>query len=346
MESVTEPRRPRIEFRSDLSGIVCVRKDMDMTSFAVVKAVKKIFKVKKVGHTGTLDPFATGVLPVCLNKATRFASIVTDLDKTYRGVIRLGAESDTYDRTGSVKVHEGVMLPDRLEVDAALGSFRGKILQEPPLFSAVKVEGKPLYERARAGETFDMSQKVREVTLYDVRVNSYVPPMLDLTIRCSKGTYLRSIAHDLGRKLGTGGLLESLVREAVGPLTLERSFSLSELDVEVGPLDVGSASSMYEKWFFPADEILEAIPEIQVNRADFLELSDGRITDPDVLIALAKEKNLARAVETLEAGGAIRASDSAGRGTVLIECQYPEGRKTGQKFLKPFRVLSRGERLF
>lgn len=343
---MNEPRRPRIEFRSDLGGIVVVNKDAGMTSFAVVKAVKKIFKVKKVGHTGTLDPFATGVLPICINKATRFASLVTDFDKTYRGVVRLGAESDTYDLTGAVTEHKPEKFPAKAEVETALGAFRGRILQTPPIFSAIKVDGKPLYEVARAGETFDMSQKVREVTIYELTLNSYEPPLVDITVKCSKGTYLRSIAHDLGKKLGTGGLLESLVREAVGPLRIENAFSLKDLEEQVDPLPVTSPPSAYARWFTPPEDLLAAIPEIKVNRADFLELSDGRISDPDILIGLAKDRNDGSVVDTLEAGGMIRVTDSAGRGTALMECQFPEGQKTGKRFLRPFRLLQKGERLF
>jgi len=343
---VNEPRRPRIEFRSDLSGIVVVNKDEGLTSFAVVKALKKIFKVKKVGHTGTLDPFATGVLPVCINKATRFAGLVTDFDKVYRAKIRLGAESDTYDRTGIVTEHHPAKFPTPEELNRALDTFRGKIRQTPPIFSAIKVDGKPLYERARAGESFDLSQKIREVTVYELKLNSYEPPFVDITVRASKGTYLRSIAHDLGKKLGTGGLLESLVREAVGPLLIEKAFSLKDLEAKVGELPVTTPPSAYAEWMFPSDQLVAAIPEIKVNRADFLELSDGRITDPDILLGLAREHQNTDVADILQSGGVLRATESAGRGTAIIECQHPEGQKTGKLYLRPFRVLQKGEKLF
>ncbi len=317
-----------------------------MTSFAVVKQLKKIFKVKKVGHTGTLDPFATGVLPVCINRATRFAGLVTGFDKVYRARIRLGAESDTYDCTGAVTEHHPSKFPAPDELEKALNTFRGKILQAPPIFSAIKVEGKPLYERARAGESFDVAQKAREVTIHELRLNAYEPPFVDITVRSSKGTYLRSIAHDLGKNLGTGGLLESLVREAVGPLTIDRAFTLKDLEEAVGPFEVSASVSSYSKWLFPQEELLTAIPEIQVNRADFLELADGRISDPTIVLGLAREKQVGGVIEVLESGGVFRATDSAGRGTVIIECIYPEGQKTGQRVLKPFRVIQKGDQLF
>ncbi len=343
---MNEPRRQRIEFRSDLSGIVVVNKEAGLTSFAVVKALKMIFKVKKVGHTGTLDPFATGVLPVCINKATRFAGLVTDFDKVYRAKIRLGAESDTYDRTGVVTEHNPARFPTPEELNQALDAFRGKIRQTPPIYSAIKVDGKPLYERARAGEAFDLTQKIREVTIYDLKLNSYEPPFVDLTVRASKGTYLRSIAHDLGKNLGTGGLLESLVREAVGPLMIEKAFFLKDLEAAVGPMPVDSPISAYSQWMFPSDDLVAAIPEIKVNRADFLELSDGRITDPGILLGLAREHKNEAVADILQSGGVLRATEATGRGTAIIECQHAEGQKTGNLHLRPFRILQKGERLF
>jgi tRNA pseudouridine55 synthase len=209
-----------------VDGILNVNKPAGLTSFKVVAAVRRHSGEKRVGHAGTLDPAATGVLPVCIGKATRVVEYLSEADKSYTAVVRLGIATDTYDASGAVTATADPSGITREQVEAALGAFRGRIQQTPPMFSALKSEGRPLYALAREGKTVE--RKSRAVTIHRFEMTGWDPPDLTLEIDCSKGTYIRSLAHDLGAALGCGAHLKELVRTRVGPFAIEDTVSLEE----------------------------------------------------------------------------------------------------------------------
>jgi tRNA pseudouridine55 synthase len=199
-----------------------------MTSHDVVARVRRISGQRKTGHAGTLDPIATGVLPVVLGKATRLVEYLADADKAYRAVLMLGATSDTYDREGNITPTANAMMPSREQVEAALEPFQGEIEQLPPMHSAIKVGGKKLYELARAG--IEVARQTRHVTIKKLKLEVFNPPTLQIFVECSKGTYIRSLAHDLGSVLGTGAYLQDLTRTRHGPFSIEGAITLEGLE--------------------------------------------------------------------------------------------------------------------
>lgn len=213
-----------------MTGIICINKDRDITSFGVVAKVRGILREKKAGHTGTLDPMATGVLPVMLGGATRFLDYLPDSDKGYRASFLLGKTTDTLDITGKITGESEVhVTPD--DVEKALADFRGKIMQLPPMYSAVSVDGQRLYDLARKGIEIERKPRCIEIkklepvyALSDVKNNKYV-----IDILCTKGTYIRSLIDDIGRKLGCGAVMTDLVRTQAMGFTLGDCVSLEEL---------------------------------------------------------------------------------------------------------------------
>ena len=211
-----------------MHGVLVIDKPQGPTSFEVVRRVRAALGVERAGHTGTLDPMATGVLPVCLGEATKLAGLLTEADKAYDAVVRLGVVTDTQDLTGKVLSTTPVP-PLSVEVlEAALQPFRGTFLQTPPMYSAIKVGGKRLYERARAGETVERAP--REVTVHSLVLRDFSATECTLSLRCSKGFFVRALADDLGRALGCGGALKSLRRTASGSFGLDRAMPLAQLE--------------------------------------------------------------------------------------------------------------------
>ncbi len=209
------------------NGIINVYKEKGYTSFDVVARMRGICGQKKIGHTGTLDPDAEGVLPVCLGKATKVCDMLTDSDKVYRAVMQLGVETDTQDMTGTVlKTGETSELTE-LEVRETILEFQGEILQVPPMYSALKVNGKKLCDLARAGVTVE--RKARPVTIYEIQVDSLELPYVTMTVSCSKGTYIRTLCHDIGQKLGCGAAMKSLVRLQAAGYRIEDAYKLDKL---------------------------------------------------------------------------------------------------------------------
>lgn len=209
------------------SGIINVYKEKGFTSFDVVAKLRGILKTKKIGHTGTLDPDAEGVLPVCIGRATKVCDILTDKDKVYEAVMLLGVETDTQDTSGLVLKQ----LPVEVSEDAvkeAIGSFVGTYDQIPPMYSALKVNGRKLYELAREGKTVE--RKPRNVQIFSIEILEMALPRVRMSVHCSKGTYIRTLCHDIGQKLGCGGCMEKLLRTKVGVFTLENTLRLSEID--------------------------------------------------------------------------------------------------------------------
>lgn len=210
-----------------MDGIINVYKEKGFTSHDVVAKLRGILRMKKIGHTGTLDPAAEGVLPVCLGKGTRLCDMLTDKTKTYRAVLLLGQETDTQDTTGLVQAEYPVNVTEE-EVREAILSFLGDYMQIPPMYSALKVNGKKLYELARQGK--EVERQARPVQILDIQIESIDLPRATFSVTCSKGTYIRTLCYDIGRKLGCGGCMESLLRTRVDRFKLEDSLTLSQIE--------------------------------------------------------------------------------------------------------------------
>lgn len=209
-------------------GILNINKPQGWTSFGVVARLKRLTGEKRLGHAGTLDPIATGVLPVCFGQATRVAEFIAAGGKTYLAEIKLGEATDTFDREGKV-VYKGD--PTGISADhikEVLMSFCGTIEQTPPPYSALKKDGKPHYQLAREG--LSVSPKPRRVTIYNIRLVKYESPLVTIEVECGKGTYIRSLAHDLGQRLGCGAYLNNLTRLRCGPFSIEDALTLPEFE--------------------------------------------------------------------------------------------------------------------
>jgi tRNA pseudouridine55 synthase len=215
-------------------SIVVIDKPNGPSSFSVVWRVRSLLgrPREKVGHGGTLDPFASGVLPICFGEATKILTFLLDADKSYEAVVRFGVETDTLDLTGQTVAEHATAGLSTAAIEAELAHFRGPIEQVPPMYSALKRDGRPLYAYARAGQTVE--RKARTVTIHELTMLAFeAPDRARLRIRCSKGTYIRSLAADLGQRLGVGAHLVELRRTASGPFNLDRAITLDELDARI-----------------------------------------------------------------------------------------------------------------
>jgi len=257
-----------MKYLNQIDGFININKDAGISSHDAVAAVRRLLRCK-VGHAGTLDPAATGVLPICLGKATRLAEYVGLCSKSYRGEITFGITTDSYDRAGEVisrKSAEHLSLED---IKAALPRFRGQIMQEPPMVSALKYQGRPLYKFAREGVNIDRAP--REVSIYDLGLVSWEiggpHPRITLDIHCSKGTYIRSIAHDMGEALGVGAHLSALCRTFVGPFLLDNALTLEQF---ASLLEAGD-----ESWLLPMSYGISHIPEIIASNEQVSKLIHG-----------------------------------------------------------------------
>ena len=213
-----------------MDGVLNIRKEKGYTSFDVVAKLRGILHMKKIGHTGTLDPEAEGVLPVVLGKATKLVDLLTEKQKTYEALLHLGLETDTQDMTGTVLKESPVEVTEE-EVRNVIESFLGEQQQIPPMYSALKVDGKKLYELAREGKTVE--RKPRTVQFYDINIREIKLPYVRFSVTCSKGTYIRTLCHDIGQKLGCGGCMEELLRTRSGNFTWEDSMTLAEVEEAV-----------------------------------------------------------------------------------------------------------------
>lgn len=213
--------------KNAFNGILNVYKEQGYTSHDVVAKLRGILKQKKIGHTGTLDPAAEGVLPVCLGKATKVCDLLTDKDKTYQAVLHLGIITDTQDMTGEILEQRDVTISEEQVRETILG-FIGEYAQVPPMYSALKVNGKKLCDLARAGKTVE--RKARNIRILEITIDQIALPLVTMTVTCSKGTYIRTLCHDIGEKLGCGGCMESLLRTRVSRFALKDSLKLSEIE--------------------------------------------------------------------------------------------------------------------
>jgi tRNA pseudouridine55 synthase len=249
-----------------MDGILNINKPPGLTSFGVVARVKRITHEKHCGHAGTLDPLATGVLPVCLGQATRVIEYLFDETKTYRAEVRLGLTTDSYDTSGQIIQEKDPSQITREMVEAVLNRFRGTISQIPPMFSALKHNGRPLYELARAGQ--EIERQPRTAQIFKLELSHWQGPLFSLEVECSKGTYIRSLAHDIGQVLGCGAAMQNLVRERVGPFALEEALSLEQL---AAVFSQGGG----EKSLYPTDFALGDFPAIIVNHEQQCALIHG-----------------------------------------------------------------------
>ena len=229
------------------SGIINVYKEKGFTSFDVVAKLRGILRTKKIGHTGTLDPDAEGVLPVCIGRATKVCDILTDKDKVYEAVMLLGVETDTQDTSGEVLCEKPVEA-DEDAVEKAILSFVGEYDQVPPMYSALKVNGKKLYELAREGKTVE--RKARRVNIFSIEILEMDLPRVRMSVHCSKGTYIRTLCHDIGNMLGCGGCMDKLLRTKVGVFELKDTLKLAEID-ELAKM------GMVEEKIISVDELFE-----------------------------------------------------------------------------------------
>lgn len=214
---------------SKLDGFLNINKPKNWTSFDVIAKLRSITGIKKIGHAGTLDPFATGVLVVAVNQARFLIDFVQKNEKIYRGRIRLGQISDTDDVDGSKTTIDVSHKPDTRSVELALSHFVGGYDQVPPKYAALKVKGRKMYEMARAGEDFE--PQARRVEIHDLKLLSFSYPYVDIEAKVGSGTYIRALARDLGEELGTGAFLEELVRHSVGPFELEDSLEIGDISL-------------------------------------------------------------------------------------------------------------------
>ena len=227
-----------------------------MTSHDVVGRVRKLLKQKRVGHAGTLDPLASGVLPVCVGQATRVAEYLSESGKAYQAEIVFGSATDTYDAEGVITATASTSELSLHQVEEALTHFRGSLMQYPPRYSAIKIQGQPAYKRARAGEAIELEP--RHVVIYTLEMLAWVSPHMTLNIECSKGTYIRSLAHDLGMQVGCYAYLASLIRTRSGPFTLSESITLEQFAEAV-------QTDSIQDYIFPTDRAIEQYPRIELD---------------------------------------------------------------------------------
>ena len=241
-----------------INGIVNIYKEKGYTSHDVVAVLRKVVGQKKIGHTGTLDPDATGVLPVCLGRATKVCELLTDHDKTYEALLLLGKTTDTQDISGEVLEERDPGDLTEEEVHSCIESFIGEYDQIPPMYSALKVNGKKLYELAREGKTVE--RKSRRVQIHGIRILEMNLPHVRMEVDCSKGTYLRTLCHDIGEKLQVGGCMEELERTKVGRFLKEDAVTLDEVRQK---MEQGEGAEL----FTPLDQIFAELPAVTVTDA-------------------------------------------------------------------------------
>ncbi|MFO0701479.1 MAG: tRNA pseudouridine(55) synthase TruB [Nitrospira sp.] len=252
-------------------GVLVVHKEVGWTSHDVVAKVRGLLKESKVGHAGTLDPSATGVLPILVGRATRIAEYLVDWDKEYRAQLRLGEATDTQDATGQLVASTDPSGVTEGDLQTVLTSFRGVQRQLPPMYSAVKVGGQRLYKAARAGKTIDRAE--RSIVIHELELVSFSGRDAVLRVVCSKGTYVRTLCADIGHALGVGGHLVTLERRRVGPLVIEQALTIDQV---ASHLKAGTLSSQ----FLSLDELLFELPTVVVNEEQAQRVLHGAPVSP------------------------------------------------------------------
>lgn len=279
-----------------MDGFLNINKPSGWTSHDVVARLRTLLKIKKIGHTGTLDPGATGVLPVCVGKATKLARYLSDADKAYRAVLRLGETTDTQDADGRTLEVKGVEGVDDARILGVMESFQGEIEQVPPMYSAVKVGGRPLYKAARAG--LEVERKPRKARIIEIRMIKREGPDISFLVACSKGTYIRTLCSDIGSQLGVGGHLKELVRVRSGPFLIEEALSLEAVEAGVR---AGTAASL----FIPISEIFKEFPGVRVNPEGARQVLNGAPIRPMGVEEWPKEFRTGQHVLVYNASGSL-----------------------------------------
>lgn len=260
-----------------MNGIINIYKEAGYTSFDVVAKLRGILREKKIGHTGTLDPAATGVLPVCVGNATKVCGLLTDKDKEYEAVLQLGLSTDTQDATGQVLQDRRELLPTLTEdcVREVIMGFIGDYEQIPPMYSALKVNGKKLCDLAREG--VEVERKARLVHIFDIEITDMELPYVTMRVHCSKGTYIRTLCNDIGEQLNVGGFMKSLVRTRVSCFALEQALTLAQVEKH---RDRGTLDQI----LMPVDEVFSEYPALCVKKEAEKRLHNGnRLTSCDLL---------------------------------------------------------------
>ncbi|MDW7739488.1 MAG: tRNA pseudouridine(55) synthase TruB [Bacillota bacterium] len=304
-----------------MNGLIIVNKHQNVTSHDIVNIIRRLIPAVKIGHTGTLDPMATGVLPICIGKATRLAEYITELPKKYRAGITLGVATDTDDATGITTAHSEVPGLIKELVEEVMHSFEGTILQKVPAYSAIKYKGKPLYHWVRKGS--EIPRKLRNIDIYSIKLIRYDPdfaPHLLIEVECSKGTYIRTLAFDLGEKIGCPAHLSLLERLSVGLFTIEESLTIDEIH------KLADESKLTEA-ILPMDRAVAHFPKLELNNKQVLELSQGKVIEWD--------KDLPN-FSIVEGSKPIRVYDEAGQFRALVRLKNDEYRQ----FIKTLKYLS------
>ncbi|MBI2831819.1 MAG: tRNA pseudouridine(55) synthase TruB [Chloroflexi bacterium] len=250
-----------------MDGILNINKPQGRTSFSIVSMVRRLIREQRVGHAGTLDPDATGVLPVCFGRGTRVVEFLLGSSKTYRSEIELGISTDTYDASGTVTRRSdpsGITLE---QLQTALATFRGLIRQTPPMYSALKHHGTPLYKLARAG--IEVERESRPARIYHLELLEWHPPVATIEVTCSSGTYIRSLAHDLGQLLGCGAIMKSLVRLRYGPFELKDAITPEQFEDAV-------RKGCWQDYVYPIDTVLSDWTAIILSDDDSRAVKSGR----------------------------------------------------------------------
>lgn len=271
-----------------MDGILNINKPTGMTSHDVVAKVRKLLKQKRVGHAGTLDPAASGVLPICAGQATRVAEYLSESGKAYQATIIFGAVTDTYDSEGTILRTASTQDLTLARIKALLPAMLGEQMQVPPRYSAIKLQGQPAYKRARAGE--EVAMEPRPITIYQLEIidwQSSQPPTLTLAIECSKGTYIRSLAYDLGEQAGCGAYLGGLVRTRSGPFPLTESITLEQLAES-------AAQGTIEQFLYPADKAIEQYPALKLDEATTERVRHGNTFQLEEQAGALHEQTIAR----------------------------------------------------
>lgn len=299
-----------------MDGIFNIYKEKGFTSHDVVAVVRRTIHMKKVGHTGTLDPDAEGVLPVCVGKATKLSDVIMDGRKSYRAMLRLGITTTTEDASGEVLETKPVEF-DEEKIREVVASFIGKLEQVPPMYSAVKVNGKKLYELAREGK--EIERKSRTIEVYDIRIRQFLPPdRVEIDVDCSKGTYIRTLCADIGKALGCGGHMAELLRTATGAFSLENAIRLSELK-EL------AEQERTEEALLTMEEALKDFPVVKVAKGSTKLLYNG---------GKIWEKFFKEKPASLQVGEIVAVYDFENNLVGLYEIKQEES-----FFIKPFKIL-------
>ncbi|HEX5364617.1 MAG TPA: tRNA pseudouridine(55) synthase TruB [Gallionella sp.] len=260
-----------------LDGVLLFDKPLELSSNTALQKVRRLFQAEKAGHTGTLDPLATGLLPICFGEATKFSTALLDADKTYRATLRLGQTTTTGDAEGEI-VSESPVVVVQADIDAALEKFRGEIRQLPPMHSALKHLGKPLYEYIRKGETVE--RELRNVVIHELRMERFEGNQLDITVRCSKGTYVRTLAEDIGAALGCGAHLIALRRTAIAHFDLCDACDLQQLEA--------MSQEQRDARVLPLESLMPDMPRLQLDAVQIKRMAQGQRLGMDTALPNGK----------------------------------------------------------